>query len=360
MAKVKGQPETVNERLLDREVRHLLYLTRVSNGEERQLIADLEKMLPVLLDRIQRSGRSIEGGVVLSSRAHQRLQTLARNVHTIVRASTKAAETNMTGRLTDIAEYEADFQKRLLESAVPVEFIASVPPLSRVSRAVFARPMSGVLFDEWFTRLSDSTASRVMQAVREGILAGESMRDITRRIEGTRALNYQDGTFQQVRNAAERLARTAVIHTSSLAKEMVYSENADMIKAVQWVATLDTRTCLICGDRDTEEYPVNEGHRPPAHPNCRCTTVPVLYHWRHMPLDIPGGSRASMDGQVPEALTYNQWLKQQPAAIQDEALGRQRGLAFRKGDLQVSDFVNRRDRVFTLDELRQREADAFS
>lgn len=41
-----------------------------------------------------------------------------------------------------------------------------------------------------------------------------------------------------------------------------------------------------------------------------------------MDIDEPAPStRASQDGQVPASLSYFDWLKRQPAAFQDEALG---------------------------------------
>jgi len=66
-----------------------------------------------------------------------------------------------------------------------------------------------------------------------------------------------------------------------------------------------------------------------------------------------------MNGQVPATLTYPQWLKRQPDDIQNEALGVTRAKLFRKGEVTVAAFTNRNGRLFTLDELRRREADAF-
>lgn len=43
------------------------------------------------------------------------------------------------------------------------------------------------------------------------------------------------------------------------------------------LATLDRRTCEICGDQDTKHYKIKDAkvgvNMPPFHPNCRCTTV---------------------------------------------------------------------------------------
>ena len=143
----------------------------------------------------------------------------------------------------------------------------------------------------------------------------------------------------------------------------MYAGNADLIKGVRWVSTLDGRTSPICRARDGVIYDVDKGPRPPAHWNCRSTTVPVLRSWRE--LGIPAdeaspGTRASMDGQVPSDMTYQQWLKSKPAAFQDETLGKAKGRLFRSGGLTLDRFVNNKGREYTLDELRKRDAQAFA
>ena len=66
-----------------------------------------------------------------------------------------------------------------------------------------------------------------------------------------------------------------------------------------------------------------------------------------------------MDGEVPDTLTYDQWLRTQPASVQDEALGKTRGALFRRGGLEVSDFVNEQGKILNLEQLRRIEAEAF-
>jgi hypothetical protein len=109
---------------------------------------------------------------------------------------------------------------------------------------------------------------------------------------------------------------------------------------------------------DGTTYPVDQGPRPPAHHQCRSTTVPVVKSWKELGIDLkeaPPGTRASMNGQVPSKLTYPQWLKRQPAAIQREALGPTRAALFRSGRLTIDRFVDQRGRPLSLKQIRQRE-----
>ena len=66
-----------------------------------------------------------------------------------------------------------------------------------------------------------------------------------------------------------------------------------------------------------------------------------------------------MNGQVSGKVTYNEWIKRQSAAVQDEALGPTKGRGFRKGDLDISEFVID-GREITVAELTAREPELFA
>lgn len=95
--------------------------------------------------------------------------------------------------------------------------------------------------------------------------------------------------------------------------------------------------------------------------NCRSSTAPKL----SPEFDIfdEGATRASKgaDGgkQVSADLTYYSWLKQQPAAYQDEILGKTKGLVFRNAGLTPEQFraitVDDLGRPLTLEEMAARD-----
>jgi hypothetical protein len=94
--------------------------------------------------------------------------------------------------------------------------------------------------------------------------------------------------------------------------------------------------------------------------NCRSTSTFVLKSAEQMRLDgMTEGTRASMNGQVPADLTYADWLKDQPAHVQDDVLGVIRARLYRKGKLPITRFTNNKGQLYTLDELRSRDAEAF-
>ena len=170
---------------------------------------------------------------------------------------------------------------------------------------------------------------------------------------GTKALNYTDGVTALNKRQAQALVSTAVAHTANEARQTFYGANDDLIKGVQWISTLDARTTPICQSRDGTIYPVDSGPRPPAHFRCRSSTAPVLKSYKELGIDLdeaPAGTRASMDGQVPEAETYQSWLKKKPAAFQDEVLGPTRAKLFREG-MELDRFVDQSGKEYTFNQL---------
>jgi hypothetical protein len=126
-------------------------------------------------------------------------------------------------------------------------------------------------------------------------------------------------------------------------------------------ARLIAHNTSICRARDGKVYKIGSAPTLPFHWGERSRYVPVLKSFSELgiPLkDLPPSTRASMDGQVPETLTYYQWLAQQSADRQDEALGPARAALFRRGTLDPSKFVDAFGRALTLRELEALEARA--
>ena len=96
--------------------------------------------------------------------------------------------------------------------------------------------------------------------------------------------------------------------------------------------------------------------------NCRSTQAPVTKSWRELGVDmdeVPAGTRASMDGQVPAETTYLEWLGKQPAGVQDEVLGPTRAKLYRDGKLPMDRMYGDKGQWLSIDQLRARDAAAF-
>ena len=343
---------TANEEIRDRAIAHQIYLLRYESGVTRKilnLLAQADKDLAAQLSDIE-SGFTVE-----------QIDARLAGVRNIISASWEEAGRDLSLELADLAEYEANHQEQVIRDSTPVELNMTTPSAEMLIAAVESKPFEGKLLSEWVEKLNEDSYTRIRDAVRMGIVEGESYGQITKRVIGTKALKYADGVTALNQRQAQALVSTAVAHTANQARQTFYGANDDLIKGVQWVSTLDARTTPICQSRDGEVYPVDSGPRPPAHFRCRSATTPVLKSYRELGINLeeaPPGTRASMDGQVSEAETYQTWLKKKSTAFQDEVLGPTRGKLFREG-MDLDRFVDQSGKEYTLAQLRSKDATLF-
>lgn len=356
---------TANEELLHRGTSHQIGLIRLSTGLVRRIVAHLNKVEPDLRAQIARRLELIrERGFDLGPATTRRLQELERAVRDILAEGHSALQADLREELVNLAAYEAEFQGRMIQAAVPIRLEVVQPARNTLRSVVTSRPIRGRFLRDWAKQLERNDLRRVMESIRIGISEGETVDQMIRRVVGSRTLRYKDGAREVTRRGAEFLVRTSTNHVTTQAREQLYAENQGLIKGVEWVSTLDSKTTHICMARDGKVYKPNQGPRPPGHGGCRSTTAPVVKSWRELGIDLdeaPAGTRASMDGQVAADRDYQAWLSGKGAVFQDEVLGVTKGRLFRDGGLRLDRMVDMKTgREFTLAELRRREETAFA
>lgn len=319
--------------------RHSVYLERYKARVVREVIAVLDPMVSSIERDLMRS--SIE------SMNRRDLDRLLAAIRRRLKDGYAPIVELIDGRVREIGQYEAQWQIDMFRSVVPVELEFASPADEQIYAATVARPFNGRLLREWYQGLEDGAFRRVRDAIRTGYVEGQTTQQIVRSVMNANA--------DQSRRGAEAAVRTALAHTANVARNETYRANKSLIKGVEWVSVLDGRTSAFCRARDGSMYPVDAGPRPPAHPNCRSTTIPVIKSARALGLrNLPPSTRASMNGQVSGGLNYDAWLRTQPRDFQDDVLGVTRGKLFREG-MTMDRFVDRSGQEYTLDELRQRD-----
>jgi SPP1 gp7 family putative phage head morphogenesis protein len=164
------------------------------------------------------------------------------------------------------------------------------------------------------------------------------------------------------------LTRTAITETSNYVSNTTYKLYDDVVKGYQYVATLDSRTSLICARLDGKVYSLDNKNapQPPQHFNCRSTTIPVIKsanqllntkNNRLQKRKITGLSdsrRASINGQVPAKTTYPEWLASQPNEVKLAVLGNQKRVnLFNSGKVKFSQFSNKDGKLISLKQLEE-------
>lgn len=354
-----------NGRLQDRAVDRAIDRRRYANGAVMRIIATLNRADASLSAQLTEALMAIER----STFTVERLEALLVSVRKTNAAAYAAVLKEVEAELRALAASEARAQTATLKATVPAQVQIQFPvagiSVEQAYAAAMARPFQGRLLKGWAANLEASRLAKVRNAVRQGFVEGRTTAEIIRTVRGTKALNYADGFLEQSRREVATVVQTALAHTAQVARGEVYKANADLVKAVVWVATLDNRTTPECAIRDGLEYTADAhepiGHSVPwlggpgaLHFNCRSVDVPVLKSWRELGLDIDEMSpatRASMDGQVPADLTYAEWFGRQSAERQDEIVGPTRGELYRAGQLSFDKFTDDKGRWLTLAQL---------
>lgn len=134
--------------------------------------------------------------------------------------------------------------------------------------------------DEWIDLRRVELTNRIKRSLTASMIAGEGMQKAARRLRNE--LGVAPGQTRDFKGAAYKtllIARTEIMRASNLGALAVYEQNQDVLKGWEWVATLDERTCPICGRLDGKVFPFGSRQEQPpsgSHPGCRCTVTPVL------------------------------------------------------------------------------------
>lgn len=354
--------KTANEEIQDITIRHAVYLERYKSSEVNKIIKELNTViLPEITAKIEKRLRAIkERGSDLGPTTTARLKQLEKELTQLAKnLADKVKVVNMVN-LDDLTEAELIWQVETIKKSLKFNLEMVLPSAPAVAKIIEKTSFAGLTLDQWYDSLSQATQRNVMTAVNHGIVEGETTEQIMRRIRGTRKFNYTDGVWETTRNQSSTITRTVINHVTNQSRLELFKENEDIISGLKWLATLDSRTSIICAGLDGKVFPIDKGPRPPAHPNCRSTMTVVLKDANALGLGhLPEDKRASINGQVPASTTYGQWLKGQPVAVQNDVLGVTKGKLFRDGKLPVERFVGENLKPLNLDQLKTTEKEAF-
>ena len=161
---------------------------------------------------------------------------------------------------------------------------------------VVSYPWSGAMFSERLWQNRNALVFNTREILTQGLIQGKSI------VTMSKALSEKMGQSYKV---AERLIRTESTHIHAEADRKAYEEAG--VEEYEYMATLEARTCAVCGDLDGKHFKMEDAETgvnyPPIHPNCRCTTV----EW-----DPEDELDWYESGQpMPRRTTYSEWYERQ-------------------------------------------------
>lgn len=165
-------------------------------------------------------------------------------------------------------------------------------------------PFNGANFSSRLWKQKDHLQTQLMESLTTMMIQGKHPSTLTKDF----AKKMQSKKFD-----AYRLLHTESSFLMSEAAHAGYRE--DGVKKYQILATLDNKTCGVCGELDGNVYEVGKEvvgvNMQPFHPLCRCTDTP---YYDDMDLsDMPRAARDPETGKtydVPGDMTYTEWHAQ--------------------------------------------------
>lgn len=336
-----------SDQLLDLLTIRQLLLERIIAGENVAMNKQLDSVAQDILKALK--------GKELSEYQGKRLDKAITELVSLVKVNPPD--------LAGIAASEASFINGAFAS-VGIDTV--IPAASTVTAIAQSAVIQGGTMGEWFGQLNETTRFNISRAVKNGVSLGLTNAQIAKSIMGKGDKGSEP--IAKTRRDAMAITRTATQTVANDVRMASYMENADIIKAVQWVSTLDSRTSDICIVRSGKTWTFPEfkpiGHSipwdngPPAHWACRSTSIPVTSSMAEITgkaqNQIAPRTRASMDGQVAQNLTFDQFLKNKPPEFADEMLGKGRAELWRSGKITLNQLLDQRGNPLTLTQLERK------
>ena len=364
--------QSINDYLRDAFISRGTRMTRV----ERKLMNEAAAMLQSLSDEIASLLAGVQWETGDTYARLNRLERLKSKVDSLIQGTYTDLQDTTDENVVSLLNSEVEWLADTMNGALGIE-IFDISLNKQLIKSLAGDVMiQGAPSSAWWERQRRDLVHNFMVEMRLGIMQGESLNDMVRRVRGTRESGFTDGIMSTATRNAEALVRTSAMTVLNDARMEGYNQNTNLIRGYQSVSTLDLRTTPICRAYDGATYdmefnPVADTKLPylatPRHWNCRSLHIPLLYSWKEL-ADLYGGNtklgrkldkmpkstRSSMDGQVPETMTYEQWLTKKNETDPDgvrEMLGEQRYNLWLSGDVSLVDMINSRGDLIPIDEL---------
>ncbi len=318
-----------NEELIALQATHSIYVQRVASSlgnDAKPYIAEMQKEIT---DRVNR-----EVGKNLTP---NRRKKLISDINAITRTHLNEYTKELGKGDAALGKYEADWQSSTMAGMYPEATTAVVTKaaVNQASKNSLIKLGEGsyTSYNQMLRNYTNKNAQQISAIVANGFVSGVSTREIASQV-----LSETDNRIVKTQKEAMSIARTGTNHYANTARQ-VYFENEPLVKYMQHISVLDSRTSQICRARDGAIFRKDQTQfYPPLHPNCRSSVSPYIpaEDDEEETGNRPSNFRDADSGllqptQTDSKQTFYDEFAKLDAATQDAQLGPSLGKAFRKG-----------------------------
>ena len=293
-------------------------------------------------------------------------------VNKLIKESTAIINNHYTdmGDVLNVKELAAQVTKNTAGSIVSIGLDASLPTAAVMKSLTDDLLLQGSPLSGWWSKQASDLSFRYANAVRQGVVQGETLQQMIVRVFGSKRLGTPGIGFPDsvLRRNASALVHDSIMKVSGEAKMAVYEANQDIMKGYYWLSSLDGIICIRCVARsgakwDLKFQPMGSPALPfvrqgDLHVSCRCLVLPILKSYAELGSpDIPEpgkGTRASDLGQVDADLSFSGFLERHSKEYQDNLLGPGRADLWRRKVITLSQLLDFQGNPLTLAQLRAR------
>jgi len=323
--------------------------------KERALLSLYEKKLDTDLTKVMSSHKKRLVNSALKN-GNKSVNALNRALTLETRKTYRKIYKNGISELKALANTSSKFHNNTLKESLGKVYRSKVYTGLKVNDLIIN---SAGTYSEQIASISLTQQRRIKDVVRKGMIDNLAVNKI--------AKNVGD-SIDLPRAQLKTLSRTAITETSSNVSSATYKLNEDVIDGYQYVATLDSRTSMICGRLDGKVFRLDDsrGVRPPQHFNCRSTTVPIVKSYEDLNNTnssriskrklqrISKSKRASFNGQVASETNFEKFLSQQDDNFKLTVLGNKRRVEiYNTGKLKFTQFSTREGQLVSVSRLEE-------
>jgi SPP1 gp7 family putative phage head morphogenesis protein len=323
--------------------------------KERALLSLYEKKLDTDLTKVMSSHKKRLVNSALKN-GNKSVNALNRALTLETRKTYRKIYKNGISELKALANTSSKFHNNTLKESLGKVYRSKVYTGLKVNDLIIN---SAGTYSEQIASISLTQQRRIKDVVRKGMIDNLAVNKIAKNVGDSIDLPGAQ---------LKTLSRTAITETSSNISSATYKLNEDVIDGYQYVATLDSRTSMICGRLDGKVFRLNDsrGVRPPQHFNCRSTTVPIVKSYEDLNNTnssriskrklqrISKSKRASFNGQVASETNYAKFLSEQDDNFKLTVLGNKRRVEiFNTGKLKFTQFSTRDGELISIGRLEE-------
>jgi len=345
----------IEQQIADDLLTHTLDLFRLD--------ASLRNSALLLLQNMQKELRAKLGANDLTAFSKDATQRLLAETSAVIDNYYRQIKQKSDEALNALPAIEA---QAVRDALVGVGYATALAPPVQFATAMTDVMIQGAPSAEWWSRQSTDTKFRFSNALRQGIVQGKTNQQIIGDVLGR---GPGQGVLEVSRRNAAALVQTSVQTVANVARLESFKQNADVVKGVKQISTLDSHTTDICiaysgmawnlegKPIQGNKLPFNGG--PPRHWNCRSLLVPITKSFKELGLDVPekeASTRASTDGQISASTTFDDFLTRKGKAFQDEILGPGRAQLWRDKKITLQQLLDLQGNPLSLADLQAKYA----